>query len=1156
MPNWTEQQKIVISSKSNKIICSAAAGSGKTAVMIERVIRLIRDGADPETFLIMTFTNAAASEMKQKIRDRLREERKDPRLRTAYEKLDLMEICTIHSFCQHLIRQEFQAAAVDPFFAVCEQARGKKLFAEAFRSACGALQKAGDPDYAYWKTCFRQKESEDIVRSVYGFMMSLPDPCDWLDRSCDNVPEKPDDSHPWFAEASEIVREKIRMAGTILNYQFRMFDEPECGEAYRAVWKADRELFHVKQLWADGQEVLEEQLKTGFMRLPSWTKLNSLEQNWKERYTAYRDQLKGLMAEINPLVRPDPETVARDFGNLKRALRGLKVLTHRTREAYDAKKAKLRLLDFNDLEQRALKVLRSEPAGSSVRDRYTEVVVDECQDVSRVQDEIIQLLSSEKGRLFMVGDVKQSIYRFRLADPGCFQDRADEYDRPESGGELLKLQTNFRSRPEILETANTVFRDIMRKDTAEMDYTREEELIPGLPAEGYHPVQVDLLQPDPSRTALETAADNVAARARELLEEKKNEEGNFHFRDMVILLPRVSREGPELARLLEERGIPVFFDGGVDFYEREEIAAFLALLTFIVHPARDEALLTVLKSAPFFFSEEELAQIRLRNPGKDVPFRRAFEECLGDPGDLGERCREVRDRVVEWRRMATVESMSTFVRYLCSDSLHYAMAGSGPAGRTAQKNLSVFCRRAEDAEKAGVFTLHRFLAYVSEQAGGGDQRAAATLAEGDDVVRILTMHKSKGLQFPVVFCLGLDGSLAHRVEAGLMTDADLGICLKYKRPEVRLSRDTAATAVFTWKKEKEQRAERIRLLYVAMTRAQQRMYLVGVGEEDTLWQTPPGEHRVLSARCYLDWIVPALLDAEKLSTGFPQGETPWKLNIFDAKPQKTVEKSGRRPQIAAWLDSLLSAAPVEDMWKDYPPKPMLSKLQKRSVTGLLQQADRDLGEEEEETAEDKRIPDRFSTALARTSVGEYPAFMKPPPEKQAAWRGTLIHRFLSLIDLDAVRAAGGDPVPALAKMKEDMIARNIFTAEEGAVIRPEDAAAWLLSPLGQRMLASWEVRREWSFNLRKPERDLLVQGIIDCVFREQEGWILVDYKTDRVEDEQVFVEIYRPQLLWYAEAVRRLSGRPVKEAWLYAIGKRQAYLVERWEDENLLREEP
>ena len=217
MPEWTAQQQAVISSKSKKIICSAAAGSGKTAVMIERVVSLLKAKANPESFLIMTFTNAAASEMKQKIRDRLREERSDPLLRSAYEKLDLMEICTIHSFCQHLIRQEFQAAGADPFFAVCEQARGKKLFSEAFRSACGALQKAGDPDYAYWKTCFRQKESEDIVRSVYGFMMSLPDPCDWLDRSCDNVPVKPDDSHPWFAEASEIVREKIRMAGTILN---------------------------------------------------------------------------------------------------------------------------------------------------------------------------------------------------------------------------------------------------------------------------------------------------------------------------------------------------------------------------------------------------------------------------------------------------------------------------------------------------------------------------------------------------------------------------------------------------------------------------------------------------------------------------------------------------------------------------------------------------------------------------------------------------------------------------------------------------------------------------------------------------------------------------------------------------------------------------
>ena len=1152
MPEWTLQQKDVIFSESKKIICSAAAGSGKTAVMIERIVQMImrEDRPDPESFLVVTFTNAAAAEMKAKIRERLREGRANLRLRRALERLDLMEISTIHAFCQRLIRQEFQAAGADPFFAVCEQARAKELFSKSFRSACAALQKSGDPDYAYWKTCFSQKATEEIVRGVHTFMMSLPDPFRWLDDACDNVPQKPDDSHPWFACAAKIVEEKLLTAQMILRRQYLMFDEPEHGEPYRAVWKADSELFHVKQLWAQGESVPEEQLNAGFMRLPAWSKLNSLEQNWKERYNELRDRLKDLAEEVTPLIRPDPETVARDFTNLRKTLQGLKTLTHRTAEIFEQKKAKLRLLDFSDLEQYALKVLRDPEAGPSVRSRWTKVFVDECQDVSAVQDEIIQRLSSEDNHLFMVGDVKQSIYRFRLADPLLFQRRAEAYAREDSPGELLSLQTNFRSRPEILETANTIFRDVMRADTAEMDYTDREALIPGKKAEGYHPVQVDLLEPDEERKPLEIAADGVAMRARELLKE------NYKYRDMVLLLPRVSREGPELARLLEERGIPVFFDGGTDFYERTEVSAFLALLTYLIHPTRDEALLTVLKSAPFFFTEEELAQVRLRKPGKDVPFHEAFETAIEDLGELGDRCREVRDRVTAWRRLSTVESMSSFVRFVCSDSQHYAMAGSGPTGRTKQKNLSLLCRKAEDAEAAGVYTLHRFLNFVSEQAGGGDQRSVSPLAEGDDVVRILTMHKSKGLQFPVVFCLGLDSTLSHRAEGGLMTDAELGICLKYKRPDVRLSRDTAATQIFNWKKEREQRAERIRLLYVALTRAQERMVLVGVEADHALWHTPPGVHRVLSAGCLMDWIVPALLDDEKKSTGYPQAETPWKISVFQVESQKTVEKRGSNPQFNAWLDSLLSAPPVEDLWKDYPPKPMLSKMQKRSVTGLLQKADRDLGEEDEETPEDKRIPDRFSAALERTSVGEYPAFMAPPPEKRAAWRGTLIHRFLSLIDLEIARVAGDRLEEALGRMKEELIAQNVFTKEEGAVIDPKDAAAWLRSPLGQRMLAGWDVHREWSFNLRKPERDLLVQGIIDCAFREREGWILVDYKTDRITDEENFVEIYRPQLRWYAEAVRRLTRRPVKEAWLYSISKQKAFLTDAWEEENVFREDP
>ena len=1134
LPTWTDQQLSVINSSSRRIICSAAAGSGKTAVMVERIARMLHEGLPPESFLVVTFTNSAAADMRNKIRARLREGREDANLRNALEKLDMMEISTIHSFCQHLIRQEFQAAEADPFFAVCDSARAARLFSQAFRSACAALQKAHDPDYEHWKTCFTSKETEEMVRSLHAFMMSLPNPEQWLDNACDNIPLTVDPTHPWFATASKMVLQRIQAANVILRRQYDMFNEPEHGEPLRATWKADAELFHVKQLWANGGEVPEDRLRAGFTRLAAWSRLNSLEAAWKERYTTYRDQLKKIMAEIDPLIMPNEETVARDFGNMRASLQGLKKITRRTAENYGKKKASLRVLDFNDLEHRALKILQS-PTGPNVRKRYREIFVDECQDVSKVQDSLIQALSSDEGHLFMVGDIKQSIYRFRLADPKLFLDRTEAYGNSVPDSEHLVLQTNFRSRPEILKTVNTVFRDVMQKETAEIDYGENEKLVQGLTAKGSFPVCADVVAPDPAKDNLEVLADYIRARAAELREE------GYAWKDLVILMPQVRNSGQKLADLLEERGVPVFFDGGADLLEREEVSSFLSLLTCIDNPFLDAPLLVTLRNAPFFFKEEELAQVRLRADGKDVPFREAFRACLKEESPIGERCREAEQKLRDWRRLAGVWQMSAFVRYVCSDSHLYAMAGVASAGRTAQRNLQVLCLRAEEAEKAGVYTLRKFLTFVAEQSGS-DQSSATPLADGDDVVRIMTMHKSKGLQFPVVFCLGLENAVAPRNENGVLLDFDLGVCLKYKLPEHRLSRPTAAQSIFGWKKEQEQRAEKIRLLYVAMTRAQQRMYLVGVGEDKTLWQTPPGEHRVLSAANYMDWIMPALRDAEKLYTGCAQHETYWKIRVFDDNQQEAVDNSPSYPQDKDWLDSLLSAPPVDGLWKEGETGPYTSRMQKRSVTSLLRQAEKEIGEEEEEeTPEEKRIPRRFTDALDRSDPGLLPSFMAPPPERQGAWRGTVIHRFLSLADLDRLRKAGGNLTEAVEAMKADQLAAGVFTEEEAAAIPAKDAAAWFGSPLGQRMLRSPEVRREWGFNFYKPERNLLVQGVVDCAFREGDGWILVDYKTDRVEDEDAFVEVYTPQLRWYAEALRELTGRPVPEAWLYSVSRGKAF---------------
>ncbi len=1140
MPNWTEQQKMVIESGKRRLICSAAAGSGKTAVMVERVVRMIREGADPEAFLVVTFTNAAASEMKEKIRNRLREERKYETVRKAYEKIDMMEISTIHSFCQRLIRQEFQSVNVDPLFRICDTGLEASLFSKSFRSACNSLLAEDDPDFEEFRRRFDRTQTEDIVRRVDEFMMSLPDTDGWLENACADIPDHVDGWHPWFRTAQQVVRGLLRNAQTILRAQYKMFEDGERIEAYRDVWKADEALFHVKQRWMDQEEVTAEDLTRPFRRMPPASKLNLLEADWKERYNALRDKLKEIDGDITALIFPDPAETEKDLFNIRESLQGLRKIVFRTREDFEKNKARMRVLNFNDLEHKALAILNKPELRKTIRERYRYVFVDECQDVSAVQDAIIQALAGADTHLFMVGDVKQSIYRFRRADPTLFMRRKAEYLDPESEGDCLDLQTNFRSRPEILETANAVFQDIMREETAEMDYTPREELIAGREAAGNYPVMVDILEPKEDMSRIDALANYVTERVLELQEEK------FSYKDMVILMPKVSGDGGELSEALSARGIPVFFDGGADFYELPEVMTFLQLLETIDNDYRDLPLIATLRNAPFFFTEEELARVRLADPGKNVPFWQAFRKCAEMDIPVGRRCAEAEAKIREWREAADVTGLAPFLYHVASDSLQYAMAGVSPSGRSAQRNLRILCQEAVQAEEAGIYTLRDFLRLVSDRKGGSDQRSAAPLAEGDDVIRIMTMHKSKGLQFPVVFCLGLDRSMKGKQEGQIDLDAELGVTLRYKQPKHRISRKTAADRIFEWKREREERAERIRLLYVAMTRAQERMFLAGVSEDRADWQMPSGENRVLSAVDYLDWIVPALRDAEKLSTGCSQASKPWKIRVFSENQQENVENAQVFHNLENWLNSLLAVPPVDDLWKDQEPEKNPERMAKRSVTSLIRDAEREIGMadgEEEETPEDKRTPGRISAALQKFDIGPYPAFMTPPEEKQGAWRGTLMHRFLSLVDLDRVRKAGDAAGTDLAAQLEEMRESGVFQAEEAGAVRTENAARFFASELGQRMLHSPEVRREWNFNYLREEQRMLVQGIMDCVFLEDGEWILLDYKTDRVEDEAAFAEHYRPQLAWYSSALESLTGKKVREKWLFSLSLGKALKV-------------
>ena len=1141
---WTPGQQKAISSPAGKLICSAAAGSGKTAVMIERIARLIREGADPFSFLVITFTNAAAAEMKEKIRKRLMSERTNPVIAAAAEKAAAMEVCTIHAFCQHLIRQEFQVAGVDPFFQICTGAQHDRLFSDAFRQACNELKKREDPDYLAFIRRYDPGEAQAIVTEVWHFIMSLPEPFRWLEEKTESIPVNLDRNHPWFRTVSRMVSEKILAMRVILRRQAEMFDEYEKQDAYREVWKADHAVVDALCRWQETGEGQPWEPAGGFMRVPPLRNLTVQESDWKDRYQGLRKQLKDEVTAVLAWMHPDEKQTAKEFTEIRNSLRGLRKITGETHLAFEKNKERICALDFTDLEHKALDVLRDEGACASVRGRYRLIFVDECQDVSSVQDALIQALAGDTNTLFMVGDVKQSIYRFRMANPKLFRDRL------EAGGadacESVFLQENFRSRPEILETANTVFRDVMRKEAAEIEYTAKEELKAGrTDCGGYIPVNVDLLETGEGMTRLETAAAHTAGRILELVGS-----GQYKYKDIVILMPEVSTDGTRMADLLKEQGIPVFFDGKGGFFDQREVEVFRNLLMLLDNPRLDLALLTVLVNPPFSFIEEELSLIRLKKTGRGVPFWQAFDTATGENSPLGEKCRRAKERMENWRFLSVRAHLADFLWYLLEDSGIYAIFGAKDNGQAAQKNLRSFCLQAERAAERGVCALRDFLDFLSEQASGGEMQAASSLGDDDDLVRIMTMHKSKGLQFPVVFCLGLEKGLKDKPGGQVRLDEELGLCLRYKVPEWRLARRTAADDIFEWKKNHDVKAEKICLLYVAVTRAQERLFLIGTETRRPLWEIPSGEHRTLAAADYLDFIMPALKDSEKNSTTCTQGSRPWKITVFDDIQQKNVDNGTVIHSLRPWVESLISAPPVDDLWKIDPAETAAetaeNRLKKYSVTSLLQNArNRIFLEDEEQTPEEKRTPDYVERAMKRYRAGSRPAFMEPAKEADGAARGTVIHRFLSLVDLDAVRQSGGTGAETLASMRDRMVNEQVFTPAEGSWIRPEAAAKFFASDIGRRMLASPEVHREWDFNLYLKERGMILQGMIDCAFREGDGWILLDYKTDRIRDEKAFAEEYRPQLEWYAVALRELTGKPVKESWLYALSVDKAIRIDR-----------
>ena len=1155
MPNWTLQQKSAIEARNHTILVSAAAGSGKTAVLVERIVRLVNEGVELNRMLIITFTKAAAAEMRQRLAKRLSMENGSEQMMRAIDQLETAQISTIHSFCQRVIKNHFEQIGIDPLVRVCDDQQRTSMFETAFQSAIDELLEEQQPDVLMLADAWEQKELLALCAELYSFLMAIPKPFQWLSDQIDAY-DQPIKEQPWFHVLEKSALMELSSLPDDLEMLRRLMELPDAIPERSEAIQMDEQAIQSLLAVQNDLPTLAAMFRT--FKLPTLKRVmkqTEEQKEWGKQFSDVRTQMKKRIEKVSFILNNDHEQTQQEIPAIQQQLRGMSSLIQRVHQHFREEKGKRNVMDFGDMEQFTMEILENQDVCAQMQGEFDQIFVDECQDVSQVQDAIIQAIHGERNSLFMVGDVKQSIYRFRKADPTLFLHRMRTYSDEEDADERrIILQQNFRSAYNVLDATNRVFRQTMNPEVTELTYGPEDELICGLGAkENEPPVTVHLIdesivpkktETQESKPAIRMEARAAAARIQALV---NDEEKQIQYRDIVILLSQTANIAPIIVEELTNAGVPTFYDGEESFFELPEIRDMKTFLSLLDNEKQDLPLLAVLKMVPFKFTDQELTDIRLTLKGKKLPFYEAFAKKCEAEDELAQKCRAAKKQIETLRFEADVMPLSDFIWYLMTSSGYYASVGALPKGELRQANLRMLFERAKSYEDEGGETLTGFLSRMDEQQRGGDSISAKMLGENENLVRVMTMHKSKGLEFPVVFLMNLSQAMVRVQRSPMQLHTQLGMVMPYVNRAMNIRRKTCISDAFESQRQMEELAERARLLYVAMTRAKTDLELFAVvdAKNRDKWILPESNHRILSSGSLINWVMQAICTEEhKQSTNYPQASTPWNCENcvdFSGKPVENIRQdSTSLDAIVRLLGGEMRTVPFEKetQRKAYEPlKTSVSALaKKKREQNALPLIDID------EDAPMKRETDEQGTPLVLSELPRRPSFMEEH-QMTAAERGTLTHRALSLIPLEHVRAC--DDVAAVVREElQRMRQQGILSEAEFKQIRQPAITGYFKSPLGQRMLQSAKVRREWAFNYRLEGEDTqLLQGVIDCVFEEDGAWILLDYKTDFIDDSTAFIEKYTMQLNWYAKALQVITRRQVREMWLYSLSRNQAYRV-------------
>ena len=1205
---WTNEQQAAIDSRGQTLLLSAAAGSGKTAVLVERIIRRLLDKEYPidiTELLVVTFTKAAAAEMRDRIGTALMKalsETKDPRVERQLALLPSAQISTLHAFCQHVIRKYFYTIDLDPAFSIAGEEELNLLRRQVLEDVFLSYYEDDEKASILYPLAdmFGSDRGDDIlmdtVSRMYTYARSLAWPEHWLKeaaRAYDVAPDAVIDDMVWAGPIKDAVRrileEDARLYdGVLYHLRQREAFAPAC-DTFVAEQEALRQAAQARS-WNDLSRFVR---AIDFPRLKSLRKLSDDDKAVWERCKKVRDDVKKDVIKTLQAVyfSATPEEWLDGMRAMKPIMDGLVTLTLDFAKAYGAAKKEKGWIDFSDLEHFCLQILLApdaspehpvpSAAAEELRSQYEEVFIDEYQDTNGVQELITRLVSGEDNR-FMVGDIKQSIYRFRLADPTLFLEKYQSFSRDEKAVQrCIDLGRNFRSVPVVLDAVNAVFSRAMTAEAAGMDYGEREKLYAGRQAPDDErwiggPVEVDIVptpsdeKDDDGSTAFEKECRFIAGRIGELLSSGRmaaRKDGTLEplsYRHIVVLLRSMAGKADVLIQALQEGGIPSYAEQSGGYFAAVEVQVMLALLRCIDNPEQDLAMAAVLRSPLVGLDETALAGVRLAGDGTLWQNLPAFVASLPDGVDEKEDLQQFMAAFDSWRTYSRRHGVAELLQRLYDDTAYVDFVGAMPGGDVRQANLKALYDRARQYEEAGFRGLFRYLQLMDKMKEDGlDLAPAKVVSEKEDVVRIMSIHKSKGLEFPVVFVADMGKAFNRRdTQDQILFHNRLGVGLKQYDPEWRMSYPTLIWSGIAAQLRWEGTAEEERILYVAMTRARDQLILTGHSSHiDRDWQRWTSRLNPAQAKSYFDWVMPAALapfgakaDADYARPGAAWQDAVWQVRIARALPAGTVEEGAYdgEPRLEALRRGDLTGTPVPS-WLDeqlswqYAYPQAVRTAAKFSVSEVKRRY-QELHSDELQDEADLSVP---AAAVIPTAPGEDDAFAALPPwlagEEAAvsgAQRGTALHKALQYIT-----PAADQTTATLRREIDAFVRQGLLSREEAKLVYVPVLAAFCQSDIGRRMAESPELHREYPFTVLLaggdplPETEtgeqILIQGVIDCLFREDDAWILVDYKSDRLETADAFRSRYAVQLALYKRAVEQITHRPVEETYIYSLHLQQ-----------------